>query len=112
MVSDRGRMALLWGGPEDGGTVYVPPGDLPRLLGQHRDGRGQVVTIRGAGVLENAPDSVAVYEHVTIDLLTAWRSVVGARGRLFDPAGHRQLEDVPLYVHRELATRWLTQGQM
>lgn len=108
---NRGQHVLLWGGPEDGAQLWVPPGELPQLVGAHRTLDGALVPIRGRA-LHAELEHVAVYEHLTLELLTAWRSVAGVRGRLLDPGGHLHLEDVPLYVYRELATRWLTQGQM
>jgi hypothetical protein len=105
----RQRWAQLWGGPEDGASVWMAPGDLPARVGVHRLPDGGLVPIRGrALLLEDSPQypHLQVYEHLTLDTLRLWRAAAGQRGRLFDPAGYQQLEDVPLYLWRELVTRW------
>jgi hypothetical protein len=109
---NAGRHVQLWGGPEDGATVWMDGGQLPPRVGAHRTAAGHLVPIRTRALLV-CPDagSVAVYEHVTLDVLRLWRAAVGAHARLFDPAGHQELADVPLYVHRELVTRWAAQDQ-
>lgn len=101
-----GRHVRLWGGPEDGAHLYVPERELPRLVGVHRLQDGPLVPIRG-GALRLEMAQVLVYEHVHLQLLQRWRQLAGERVRLFDPGPYQQLEDVPLYVHRELVTRWL-----
>ena len=103
---DRGRMVELWGGPEDGERVWVPPGDLPQLVGVHRTWAGVLVPIRGA-VLQRNSDHVAVYEHVTPDLFRAWCAVLKRDDAQWVPVP----PDTLLYVHRDLAVRWLTTGQ-
>ena len=92
-----GRQAQLWGGREDGATVYLPPGELPRQIGVHRTADGQLVPIRARSVLYQELAHVAVYEHVTVELA---RPVFGQWS--CTPA----LVDGLLYVPRELATRW------
>jgi hypothetical protein len=104
---DRGRIAQLWGGPEDGETLWVPPGDLPRLVGVHRTYAGVLVPIRGRGVLERNLEHVCVYEHVTPQLFRAWCAVLGRDDSHWEQVSPEE----PLYVHRDLATRWLTQEQ-
>lgn len=113
------RHALLWGGPMDGASVFMGQGPLPARVGMHRTADDHLVPIR-TRALQGELDAelvdryahVQLYERVTIDVLRAWRARVGDTARLFDPAGYRELEDVPLYVHRDLVTRWLAQGQM
>lgn len=106
-----GGHVQLWGGPEDGATLWVPVGELPRLVGVHRTEDGALVPIRGRSLnLELA--HVTVYEHVHLHLLHCWRERVGDRVRLFDPGRVQRLEDVPLYVHRDLVTRWTAQGSV
>lgn len=99
---NRGRQAQLWGGPEDGASLYVPPGDLPRRIGAHRTADGALVPIRGAALLHENPGHIQVYEHVTVELLRAWP---GYRERIASGTG--DVADLPLYVHRDLVTRWL-----
>jgi hypothetical protein len=104
-----GRHVQLWGGPEDGAVVFMDGGDLPPRVGTHRTAAGHLVPIRSRALNLGLPlvaDHVAVYEHVTLDVLRLWRAAVGEKARLFDPAGHSALEDVPLYVWRELVTHW------
>lgn len=114
-----GRHVQLWGGPMDGATVFVGDGELPARVGMHRTADDYLVPIRTRalqgpleGDLAAMYTHVQVYEHVTIDVLRAWRAQVGSRAVLFDTAGRQRLEDVPVYVHRELVTRWLSQAGM
>jgi hypothetical protein len=102
---NRARYAQLWGGPEDGARLWMPPGDLPARVGTHRNQRGELVPIRGRALLLEL-EHLPVYEHLTLPTLRLWRDVVGQRGRLFDPAGCQQLEDVLLYLWAPLVTRW------
>ncbi len=59
-------MAELWGGPEDGSEVWMPPGELPAMVGVHRTAwdhtlvviRGRAVELAAAGALPH----VLVYE--------------------------------------------------
>ena len=53
----------LWGGPLDGGTVYLPPGELPATVCVHTTRRGELVGIRGRVVpgMERLP----LYEQTT-----------------------------------------------
>jgi hypothetical protein len=101
---DRGRQAELWGGPEDGARVWMPPGELPRLVGVHRTADGALVPIRGRQLnLERA--HVCVYERAGIDVLRAWHAACG-------PWLNQPDQLPPLYVHRDLVTRWLARGQV
>lgn len=101
---DRGRQVELWGGPEDGALVWMPPGDLPRLVGVHRTQDGALIPIRGRQLnLELA--HVLVYERATIDVLRAWHSHCG-------PYASQPDSLPPLYVHRDLVTRWTTHGSV
>lgn len=103
---NRGQHAQLWGGPEDGATLYVPPGELPALIGAHRTLDGALVPIRGRA-LHVELEHVEVYERATEAVM---RSALRAGGgRYWVPVVHPSL---PLYVHRDLVTRWTTQGQM
>lgn len=104
MTLTAGRFAQLWGGPEDGGTVWLPPaGDLPARLGILRDARGQAVTLRGRAMLDQpaTPAQVAVYEHLTLPLLRAWCELMGQ-----DPAGYTVTDTPPVYLWRDLVTLW------
>lgn len=101
MTGLRGRDARLWGGPEDGATVWMPPGDLPARVGVIRDGAGLLVPLRGAGQLATPDPQVAVYEHLTRGVLRAWCGLMGAGG--WESAG---LDEPPTYIWRELVTRW------
>lgn len=102
---NRGPMAELWGGPEDGAQVWMPPGELPRLVGVHRTADGALVPIRGRGVLDTETPHVCVYERATLDVLQAWHTACGHY--LSQPD-----ELPPLYVHRDLVTRWTAHGQV
>jgi len=92
-----GMCVQLWGGPEDGATVYVPPGPAPLLVGVHRMADGALVPIRGRS-LDRELAHVQVYERAH----PAWV-------RLLLP-GWRRGYGRPLYVHRELLERWTAQG--
>lgn len=111
------RHAQLWGGPMDGASVFMGDGELPPRVGMHLTAAGHLVPIRTRALQQDLADPttrlyahVQVYEHVTVGVLKAWRAAVGDRAVLFDPAGQQRLEDVPVYVHRELVTRWTVQG--
>lgn len=106
------RHAQLWGGPMDGASVFIGDGPMPPRVGMHRTVDDKLVPIRGSGQLDllAVAQHVQVYERVTLPLMHAWRAQVGDVVRLFDASGCTSLEDVPVYVHRELVTRWLAQG--
>ncbi len=97
------RYAALWGGPEDGETVWLGDGDLPPRVGVHRTAAGQLVPIRSRALYLGLPliaDHVTVYERATIDVQRAALYVLPAV--LPWTTG-----DVELYLWRELVTRWL-----
>ena len=81
---NRGAHAELWAGPEDGTTVWMPPGELPDRVGVHRTADGKAVTIRG-GILDRmvTPGHIAVY-----------RRCPDVRPDLVLPSG----QTVPVYV--------------
>jgi hypothetical protein len=54
--------AVLFGGPEDGATVWVPPGSPPQLLGVHRMEDGALVPVRDQRQLSAAREQVVVYQ--------------------------------------------------
>jgi hypothetical protein len=101
------RWGQLWGGPMDGERVFLGDGDLPARVGMHRTADGALVPIRSRAMADGQHQHVDVYERVTLDVLKAWRAQVGDTARLFDAAGYQRLEDVPLYVYRDVVTRWL-----
>lgn len=105
------RHARLWGGPMDGATVFLGSGDLPDRVGMHRTADDRLVPIRGSGQLDMLTAAhVEVYEHATSGMLRGLRLILGrprSAIRLV-PA----VEDLRcLYVHRDLATRWLAHPQ-
>lgn len=104
-MSLAGRHVQLYGGPEDGATVYVPPGNLPERVGVARQPDGALVPIRSRQILADpaAAGHVQVYEHLTPAVFRGWCHALGRD----DHTWARLPEDVPLYVWRELATRWL-----
>lgn len=112
-IGTGGRHALLWGGPEDGAAVWLPPGDPPARVGVHRTGDGALVPVRGRALLHEAAGHPAaghlqVYERATVGVLRA--AYTALRGRP-PAAGYRgppmMVEtDGLLYVWRELVTRW------
>lgn len=111
------RHAQLWGGPMDGADVFLGDGPLPQRIGMHETVDGYLVPIRTRALQGELTEEVAaryqhvqLYERVTIDVLRGWRLAAGGRARLFDPTGYQRLDDVPVYVHADLATRWLAQG--
>lgn len=106
MTGLRGADARLWGGPEDGATVWMPPGDLPARVGVLRTGTGLLVPIRGRGQLATAPEAVAVYEHLTRGVLRTWCELMEA-GSAWQWV---RLDEPVVYVWRELVTRWAARG--
>lgn len=58
-LADTGTLVHLWGGPHDGDAVWVPPGELPDVIGVHRTTDGKVTPVRGV-MLQVLPD-VAAY---------------------------------------------------
>lgn len=94
-----GRHAQLWGGPEDGATVWLDGADLPARVGVHRTADGVLVPIRTRALLMHADAGhVAVYERAVA--LTAVPTLTMAQAlRTIAQTG-------PLYLHRELVTRW------
>lgn len=100
-----GRHVQLWGGPMDGAAVFVGDGDLPARVGMHRTADDALVPIRGSAQL-NMPvvaQHVQVYERA--GLSTCAIIAVG-----LSPWLARLDEHVPVYVHRELITRWIAQS--
>lgn len=47
-LAPAGHLVELWGGPDDGATVWVPPGELPPVIGVHVTDDGTVVPVRSA----------------------------------------------------------------
>lgn len=47
-LSAAGHRCALWGGPEDGAELVLPPGPLPPLLWVHRDLDGHLVPVWSA----------------------------------------------------------------
>jgi hypothetical protein len=93
---NRTRYAQLWGGPEDGARLWMPPGDLPARVGAHRTARGELVPIRGHALvmeLEHLP----VYERLT--------AVLAHHFPAADPAVLLE-PDAPVYLWAPLVTRW------
>jgi len=86
----RGALVELWAGPEDGASVYVPPGELPPRLGIHRTQRGELVSIRGRALVLELPH-LPVYQrcpHLRPDRV------------------HSSGMPAPLYVYGPVADRW------
>jgi hypothetical protein len=107
-----GRHAELWGGPMDGASVFMGDGELPARVGMHRTADGQLVPIRTRALvqLQHSPEHVQVYERATVDVLRAFRVLMGGSRGAVGPLN--TLQGVPLYVHRELVIRWQTRGQV
>jgi hypothetical protein len=100
-----GRHVQLWGGPEDGATVFMDGADLPARVGVHRTRDGYLIPIRSRALNLGLPlvaDHVAVYEHAQPAMPVPCRTLA---------AGLRALDDqAPLYLWRELVTRWAAQA--
>jgi hypothetical protein len=91
---NRARYAQLWGGPEDGARLWMPPGDLPARVGAHRTARGELVPIRGRALVLEL-DHLPVYERARAAQVTVLGTVVN----LEDP-------EAPVYLWAPLVTRW------
>jgi hypothetical protein len=79
----------LYGGPEDGALLWLPPGELPHKLGVHRITSGDLVPIRGRALVLELP-ALPVYQ------------------RAADVKPDRVLRDghqVPVYVWAVLVSR-------
>lgn len=93
------RHATLWGGPEDGASVLLPPGELPARIGVHRTADGLLVPIRGRALVLEVP-GLPVYERGSRALLRQRAKVMGLACYAGpDPA-------VPVYLWAPLVTRW------
>lgn len=93
----RGTVVSLWGGPEDGADLYMPPGELPERLGVHRTRRGELVGVRGHA-LHGPLEALPLYSQVRTGQVAgtglAWLTWTAGDAR------H------PVYVHAELLQRW------
>jgi len=99
-----GRHVQLWGGAEDGATLWVPSGALPRLIGAHRTADGALVPIRGGRVLDQLElPHVQVYRRAL--LVDVQLSPLGTRLNWL-----AQVRPDPIYVHRDLVDRWTARG--
>ena len=47
-LAPAGHHVTLWGGPHDGAQLWLPPGELPELLGVQRGQDGQLYPLRSS----------------------------------------------------------------
>lgn len=98
---NRCRPVQLWGGPEDGATVMLPPGELPARIGVHRTAHGDLVPIRGRALVLELP-TLPLYEQVNPVSYRHWCAVLER-----DDSRYPHVRpDEPLYLWAQLPARW------